>query len=418
MSLEAPTPPAPPLKTISNPVDALLSLRGLACLMVVAGHCAPPKEVIFSGNWDLSWLICSAGGVAVRIFFCLSGYLMGKLFYTQRYTTDLPGLIKFWRNRALRLFPLYYFAVITLSLWIYPHILKPENWQYLLRLLTFTYNQSLPVFFNGALWSLSTEVQFYFVVPFIFIFLRYRLVKPVHIFQFGFVLLTLFLLIRYVGWHNITTRIQDPNRQLAEFTEYIYTPMVINLDSFLCGFLLNPLIQSEKRQPKMPRTNTSSAEVGEREEMSKSSKLKLQAVVLLVLLYLATAYIKYNYQPILLLIGPALTSAVTCFFIWAFESGSNYQGFGQNEKLSFKACLRNPLRMMEVLGNLSYSVYVWHLPVIVTLSPIFAASAPLEAYFKRLVVALIVSHLIATATYYLIERPALRSKASKQLIHH
>jgi len=100
-------------------VDPLLSLRGFACLMVVMAHSIPPKSTIYYHNYDLTWLIFSAGGVAVRIFFCLSGYLIGKAFYNQRYTTQLKGLINFWRNRALRIFPLYYFSVIILGLIFY-----------------------------------------------------------------------------------------------------------------------------------------------------------------------------------------------------------------------------------------------------------------------------------------------------------
>lgn len=102
---------------------------------------------------------------------------MGKAFYTKRYTADVPGVINFWRNRLLRICPLYYFAVLISALFVYTDILKIENWGYLFRIITFTYNHSLPPIWNGAMWSLSTEVQFYILVPFLYTFLLHRLVS-------------------------------------------------------------------------------------------------------------------------------------------------------------------------------------------------------------------------------------------------
>ncbi|MGB3655227.1 MAG: acyltransferase family protein, partial [Rivularia sp. (in: cyanobacteria)] len=66
----------------NNRLDALLALRGFACLMVVTIHCAPPRKSIIYDGFDLSWLMFSHGAIAVWIFFVLSGYLMGKVFYT------------------------------------------------------------------------------------------------------------------------------------------------------------------------------------------------------------------------------------------------------------------------------------------------------------------------------------------------
>lgn len=378
-----------------NRLDALVTLRGFACLMVLVAHCAPPRGAMFLASWDMSWLWFSAGGVAVRIFFCLSGYLMGKLFYTQKYKLNKPGILNFFRNRALRIFPLYYFVVIVLSVFVYPHIWQPTNWQYLFRLLTFTYNQTLPIEFNGVLWSLSTEVQFYLCVPAIFWLFHKRLVRPRAIFKVSFVLLATSMMIRYFGWQEIIARVPSLNEQLTEFTKYYYTPLIMNWDSFLCGFLLNPLILSQRLPTKL-------------------SLLPREWAFLVILgLYLITAFVKYYNQPTLLIIAPALSSIVTCWFIWIFESGKEYQETAKNEKLTWKACRRNPIKLLEIFGILSYGIYVWHLPLIVAFTPIFSSPNPLEAYFKRLIATIISSMAIATFTYICIERPASRFKLSK-----
>jgi peptidoglycan/LPS O-acetylase OafA/YrhL len=54
-----------------NHLDVLLSLRGVASLIVVIHHCSPPRNSIVYHDHDLSWLIYSPGGTAVWIFFCL-----------------------------------------------------------------------------------------------------------------------------------------------------------------------------------------------------------------------------------------------------------------------------------------------------------------------------------------------------------
>ncbi|MCT7952608.1 acyltransferase [Ancylothrix sp. C2] len=397
-----------------NSLDALVTLRGFACLMVLIAHSAAPRETLFLAGWDLSWLLFSAGGVAVRIFFCLSGYLMGKLFYTQKYTLNQTGILHFFANRALRVFPLYYFAVIVLSLFLYPHIFHPQNLQYLFRLLTFTYNQTLPVAFNGALWSISTEVQFYLTVPFIFALLNKRLLKPKSILQLSLLLLSTSIIIRYFGWQEIVARVPTFPQQLGEFAQHYYTPLIMNLDSFLCGFLLNPLILS---QPLLPKHSLlTKAKQSLPDWISPHShKTKSAAFLLIIGLYLLTAFVKYYNQPILLILGPAVSSIITCWFIFAFESGKQYQQSSKNEKLTWQACRRNPIRLLEIFGVLSYGMYVWHLPLIVAFTPIFNSPNLLQAYFQRLIATIITSMLIATLTYFCIEIPAGRFKLKRRL---
>ena len=112
----------------TNHVDSLLVLRGLACLVVVLFHCTVPRALIVYKDYNFTWLLLGDGIVAVWVFFALSGYLMGKAFYTQRYTATVKGITQFFINRALRIFPLYYFAILVQSIFVYPQVLKPGNW--------------------------------------------------------------------------------------------------------------------------------------------------------------------------------------------------------------------------------------------------------------------------------------------------
>jgi peptidoglycan/LPS O-acetylase OafA/YrhL len=81
------------------------TFRLLLALMVVQSH--------FAGGG-------LGGPVAVFGFFCLSGYLMTKIV-NESYSDGLSGYLRFLGNRALRIYPAYYAAVVfaagVLLLW-------------------------------------------------------------------------------------------------------------------------------------------------------------------------------------------------------------------------------------------------------------------------------------------------------------
>ena len=65
-----------------------------------------------------TWLFTPAW-TGVWIFFILSGFLIGKGFWTGKYKTDnLKDFSKFYTNRALKILPLYFFIVILDVLFI------------------------------------------------------------------------------------------------------------------------------------------------------------------------------------------------------------------------------------------------------------------------------------------------------------
>ncbi len=385
----------------NNRLDALLALRGFACLMVVTIHCAPPRKSIIYDGFDLSWLMFSHGAIAVWIFFVLSGYLMGKVFYTKRYRNDIAGVIKFWRNRALRIFPLYYFAVLILAVFVYPEVLKFSNWGYLFRISTFTYHPYISfeaVKFNDVFWSLSTEVQFYLIVPFIYSLIQNRLNNQKKVFIAAFMIIFASFILRSLLWISFQKEI---TQEMGYAFKYWYTPLITNLDLFLCGFFVNGLIRNYKGFS----------------NQTKSLTTKIFAVTLIILLYLFSAHHLY-YQELwnlpnrsggwrtltTILILQPLTAIITSFFIFAFEKDI-YHEFTKHEKLSFNAILKNPVRILEIIGNLSYGIYIWHMPIITRTYDIFNAEIPIEAFYIRLTATLILSTVLATVTYYLVELP-------------
>jgi peptidoglycan/LPS O-acetylase OafA/YrhL len=421
--------------TKTNHLDVLLAIRAIACFFVVIAHCSPPRDAIVFQGYDLSWLLFAAGGMYLRTFFCLSGYLMGKLFYTGRYQLSLDGILKFWRNRVLRVFPLYYFAALFLIIFVYTGLLKLENWGYLIRIFTFTYNHALPPDFNRPLWSLSTEVQFYLLAPFIYSFVRERCTKTRQIYIAAIIIILFTTLLRLPVW------ITDLK---SDVITYWYTPLAANLDMFMCGFLLNPLIKynQEKRHLKTHDLNQSLNQLevlpdGDRGNGVKTSLFfksnfksksnspnwleKFIAVSLMIAFHFYTAYHVYHHEmrniagaetgiktSMSFFILPIITALLVSFLIYSFESGASYLGHLSNEKLSIHTCIRNPIRLIEIFGYLSYGIYVWHMPIIRQITPILTSKIPLEVFLTKAGVVVMLCTLVATVTYYLVELPAAR----------
>jgi peptidoglycan/LPS O-acetylase OafA/YrhL len=397
-----------------NNVDGLLGLRAFACLMVVVIHCAPPAQTLQLAGMDLTWLIFSNGFVAVWIFFALSGYLMGKGFFTQRYPYTWPGIKRFWWNRLLRIGPLYGFAVVMLAIFVYPTILQMDHWGMLLRVVTFTYQSHVTpedVVFNGALWSLSTEVQFYLMVPLI-----YGVCRPLAaswrwtVVTIVGVIVTVFGLkcLIWMGLHAAITT------QMSYALKYWYSPLPTNLDVFLIGFLLNPLLMALRR----------SAWYGNGFTPRQVGWWKCGAIGLMVLFYLGTAHHLYFQEQWSLalpsrgirtsttfFLWQPLTAVCTALFIVAFELDAP----AVRPKLTWGNLLQQPLRMVEVGGHLSYGIYIWHSPIIhKTIGIVLADNGrlPIEQFYQRLSLTVLLSSLFAAITYWMIERPALGWKRS------
>lgn len=412
-SLISPSPPK------SNCIDALLVLRAFACLMVVVIHCSPPRNSILFHGVDFSWLTFSHGMVAVWIFFCLSGYLIGKAFYSGRYDWNWEGVLNFWRNRALRILPLYSFNVLLLSIFVYPEVLKLENWGILLRIFTFTYQgylSSQPLSFNGVIWSLSTEVQFYLLVPFLYAILKRYALKRNHVCLIVALILLAVFSLKLVIWIILRQEITD---KMEYGVRYWYTPLATNLDIFLVGFLMNPLLRTWQQSKETHHTSFFRAT---QSKVLTFRLHKLLAITLIVLLYLFTAH-HFYYQELwsitperivkgfrtttTIFILPPLTALVTAYFIFSFEVNAPST---PRPKLSPDSILQNPYRLIEVFGHLSYGVYLWHAPIMQKIFPLFTSAIPIEAFYLRLQATLLLSLILATVTYYVIEMPAARWK--------
>src|SRR6185369_17123224 len=159
---------------MSTMIPGLDGLRAIAFLLVFALH---------TNYLQMGW-------VGVSLFFVLSGYLItGILLDMKKKLPRREYFIKFYGRRFLRIFPLYYFYLILLAIFILilpslklnllnaelgPHYFN-QIWVAALYVYDFFHASA---FFERSrffvhLWSLSVEEQFYLLWP-LLIFLTPR----------------------------------------------------------------------------------------------------------------------------------------------------------------------------------------------------------------------------------------------------
>jgi peptidoglycan/LPS O-acetylase OafA/YrhL len=161
-------------------IKNLDGLRGIAILMVLAGHVASNYQPLEPGL--RRWLVALANsGGGVRLFFVLSGYLITKLLLVEWRRDRRISLRKFYRRRVVRIFPAYYAYLGVLALWAW---WRPVDigWRSWIAAATFTWNYSsrwIPADSGvpwelGHTWTLAMEQQFYLLWPVVLLLLGPR----------------------------------------------------------------------------------------------------------------------------------------------------------------------------------------------------------------------------------------------------
>ena len=231
-----------PLRTSVMPrgsrrdTDWLLMIRGLACGLVFVMH----SGVIFKHDFSYShsrwaWILESPAWLGMLLFFTLSGYLMGKGFYAGKYDLSRSGVTLYLRNRFLRIFPLMFVVGLLAIIWQAPQVLSAP--QVAVRLLLFEFNGSGEGSATiGAFWSLSTEWQYYLLVPaaFAIALAASRLFIPtpkVLLPVATLVVLGVGVINRHYVWTYHGGDLSWPS--------YIFPTLFGNIDVFLLGFLTN-----------------------------------------------------------------------------------------------------------------------------------------------------------------------------------
>lgn len=328
-------------------------LRAVAVLSVVLYHFGVPG--------------LGGGFVGVDIFFVISGYLIGGILWGELMATGRVSLVAFYIRRFRRLAPAFFAMVAVVSVLGWFLLLPVEYRDYAKSLIAATvylanvqFWRQAGYFDSGAeekvllhTWSLSVEEQFYVVLPLLILLLRRR---P------GFV--------RALLWGAFGLSLAASVGLQARMPEATFYLFHFRAWELLAGVLLAIAHHDGKRLPDGVQAWASA----------------LGMVLLLGSVVLVRAEAGFpGWQAVVPVLGSVLVLA----------------GAGQGNAVNRALSLRGPV----FVGLVSYSLYLWHWPV-VSLSLIWrgAFSGPAEVAGW-----IALSFVLAVLSWRFVEQPFRRA---------
>ena len=146
-------------------------LRAAAIAMVVLYHLIGMSLTPFPGLMRFA----AAGKYGGDLFFVLSGWLIGNLYWREHARFGEVALLRFWSRRWLRTIPPYLAALAVSWLAVKFERHEPFDWGYLLFIQN--YYEKIPFFLVS--WSLCIEEHFYLFLPLLLLVTnRFRLAVP------------------------------------------------------------------------------------------------------------------------------------------------------------------------------------------------------------------------------------------------
>jgi peptidoglycan/LPS O-acetylase OafA/YrhL len=149
-------------------IPALDGVRAFAALSVVFYHSFQlwaPRKVIFGVDITTQWYYAQSG---VHLFFVLSGFLLFLPFARAMLQgRPLPSTRRFYARRALRILPVYWVCLFVLVLVQLPQFLTLLGLGNVLSHV-FLIHDTWPQFnrsIEGPFWTLALEAQFYLLLP-------------------------------------------------------------------------------------------------------------------------------------------------------------------------------------------------------------------------------------------------------------
>jgi peptidoglycan/LPS O-acetylase OafA/YrhL len=372
-------------------IAALTGLRGVAAGLVFLYHYAALHPGI---RLDLAVPVVGYvlqfplgfGFAGVDIFFVLSGFLLGLPFARAALGTGpAPALPRYFRRRFLRVFPAFYAQLLILLLagsWFVSW--KPLNgWGLVAHLLMFFNIGPHPVApMVGVWWTLPVEMGFYLLLPLLAPVLPPR--RWLLVLAAGIV-----VTVAYRAWAAAHFGPLGADRAFIAASQ-----LPGSLAEFLLGASAALAAQAvESRGLRRPRKRAL--------DLGFVLGLVLPAVWLWQVVLAAGADYwlgHWSMQVAPLALGLPLSISVLCLYL-----GSPLG----------RLLLAN--RAVYFLGLVSYSLYLWHFVVMQQLAQIAGDSYANWPHAVTFPLSLAAVLLVASVSYYGIERPFYRLKSWRQL---
>jgi peptidoglycan/LPS O-acetylase OafA/YrhL len=361
-------------------IPGLDGLRAIAILLVFASH----SDLV------------ECGWVGVQLFFVLSGFLITGILLDMK--DSLPSgkyFVKFYGRRFLRIFPLYYFYLALMSVVVYGllsvgfrsgpmQIFLDQVWYAVLYVYDIFYRAAWfhPTQFLDHFWSLSVEEQFYIVWPLLLLLVPKEHLKRLFIL---FILLGAGFRVLLYLWYLSGSSLwffREP------FGLVIYSWPLSHLDAFAFGAYIS------------------------RYEIWRPKVQLLFLALLVPVVGFAVTYLATGSIGVVSALGYDSSLGNGYQFIWAHTLLNYFFAvliYCVVHERVFVRFLEMP--WLRYLGKISYGMYVYHLALIWFVWKLADEHIQGEmVYWIKLVVSLSATILVATLSYYFLERPILNLK--------
>lgn len=345
------------------------SLRAIAVIAVIIYHI------------DANYL--PGGFLGVDLFFVLSGYLISSLIIKEYKSTGTVNLYNFYVRRARRLLPAVYFmiTVVLIIITLFNVVLLKKsyldalfgyiyssNWWYIFHKLDYfdSFGSQSPF---KHLWSLAIEEQFYMFFPLIFLIFNRKSKSNNSNSKLNknFIYVVLSLILVSLIAHILLFDINNINRIYFGTDTRAFSLLV-----GVVGAILYPMDRLSERTTK-------------KDNMIYSIVSLVSILVLIGIMINTSEYNTWLYR------GGFLLVAIIGLII-IISSGRQYTFM--SKLLSFKP--------LVFIGKISYSLYLWHFPILVVTTPVSEIGNP-NLFYVTLRIVLI--FLVATGSYMFVETP-------------
>lgn len=352
-------------------------IRGIAVLGVLMIHTGGQTDTTYMP--EMVKTVILNGRMGVHLFYFASAFTI-FLSYTNRFNKEIHPVKNFFVRRFFRIAPLYYIAIVY---YLWQDGMGPEFWTGGSEPITATNIASNFLFLHGfhpyyinsivpGGWSIAVEMFFYILIPFLFTRVR-NINQALYLLGITLIFRLVLAIFFKLYWQPI------PQKELWDFFLSFYLPS--QLPVFSIGIIFFFIV--------------------------KGATLK-----------------DISYKPVLLLFSLIAVDLLTNFDFF-FENHIKFAvaflllGIGLS-KFHVKNLLT---RLLQYIGQVSYSMYLVHLAVIFWLgkTSIFTFYAPTNTigsiglFIFAYLIIVIITLLISGFTYKYIELPT--QKIGKRIIH-
>jgi peptidoglycan/LPS O-acetylase OafA/YrhL len=310
------------------------------------------------------------GILGVDLFFILSGFLITTLLLRERENTGEINLKLFWVRRALRIFPIYY-GFIFAQLVIFKVVsvdqtLIDEFYKNLPAFLTFTNNwfvhlspDTKVVFYHA--WSLAAEEQFYLFWPLLLVFAS----STKRLISIPAILILIDILFTYLTKNQVLNLTQNG------------TAIITSLQPAICLGVIAAIIMHHQKS------------------FNVLSRLLNPKVTPILSAVIAVILIIYKFPNFIIHV------ILTLFLLSVIFNRDKIT----SSILNFRPVI--------YIGQISYGMYIFHMAAFNAISMMVFPSLSSSSY-QVVVTSFLFTILVATASFYLYEKPFMSLKTKFQ----